>query len=62
MCGNRLKLWNTIPMRRRIGSGVETGLGDVDAVEEDLAVVERFEEVHTPQQRRLARARGSDQS
>ena len=41
--------------------GVEAGLGDVDAVEEDLAVVDRLEHVHAAQQRGLARPRRSDQ-
>jgi hypothetical protein len=48
-------------MRRRIGSGVEAGLGDVHTVEQHRAVVDRFEQVHAPEQRRLAGPGGADE-
>ena len=40
---------------------VEAGLGDVDTVEQHLAVVDRFEHVDAAQERRLARPGGADQ-
>ena len=42
--------------------GVEPGLADVDAVEQDRAVVDRFEQVDAAQQRALARAGRADQA
>jgi hypothetical protein len=41
--------------------GVDGGVGDHLAVEEDVAVVDLLEQVDAAQQRRLARARGADQ-
>ena len=42
--------------------GVEAGLADVDVVEEDLAVVDRLEQVDAAQQRALAGAGRADQA
>ena len=60
-CGNRLNDWNTMPSRRR-SVLVEPGRRDVDAVEQDAAVVDRLEQVDAAQQRRLARARRADEA
>ena len=42
--------------------GVAAGLGDVVTVEQDRPVVDRLEQVHAPQQRALAGARGANQA
>ena len=63
LCGKRLNCWKTIPTRWRtklrfqLGSPSRAGaLADVLALEEDLALLGRLEQVDAAQQRALARA------
>ena len=44
------------------GVDVDAARRDLVAVHEDAAAVDRLEEVHAPQQRRLARAGGADET
>ena len=69
-CGNRLKLWNTIPVIERWRDSSRSPkrwrrpftilIPDDFPVEHDVAVLEFLEEVDASQQRRLARAARSD--
>ena len=57
-CGNRLNCWNTMPTSRahRVDVALAAG-GEVDAVDDDAALLHRLEPVDAADQRRLARAR-----
>ena len=55
--GNRLNDWNTMPIRRRTALALTPAGGDVLAVEQDPAAVDRLEQVDAAQQRRLAASR-----
>ena len=62
MCGNRLNAWNTIPIRRRIRSTWTPVGGDLVALDDDPAGVDRLEQVDAAQERRLARSRRADEA
>ena len=56
-CGNNSKCWNTMPTRERSFGRLVFGSGDRDAVDDDVALLERLERVDGLDQRRLARSR-----
>ena len=62
MCGKRLYAWKTIPIRRRTRFASTPRRGDLLAVDDDPARVDRLDQVDAAQQRRLARARRADQA
>ena len=62
MCGNRLKLWNTMPTSRRSAVQVDALAGHHVAIEPDLAAFDRLQPVDAAQQRRLAAAGGPDEA
>ena len=62
MCGNRLKAWKTIPMRRRMRSTWTPSRGDLLALDDDAPRIDRLEQVDAAQQRRLARAGRPDEA
>ena len=62
MCGNRLKAWNTMPIRRRIAVDLDAGGGDLLVADEDPAGVDRLEQVDAAQERRLAAPRRADEA
>ena len=62
MCGNRLKLWKTMPTSLAQRVDVDPPPADAVAVEADLAAFDRLECVDAAQQRRLAAARGTDEA
>ncbi len=62
MCGNRLKLWKTMPISRRSASTSMLASADPIAVEADLAAFDGLQLVDAAQQRRLAAAGGADQA
>ena len=59
-CGNRLNCWKTIPMRLPHPRDVGAAAGDLAALEEDPARVERLEQVDAAQQRALPAAARAD--
>ncbi len=61
MWGNRLKDWKTMPMRRRMRL-TSTPRGDLLALDDDAARVDRLQQVDAAQQRGLPRTRGADQA
>ena len=61
MCGNRLNAWNTMPIRVRTSSASTRGSVMSLPSSRIAAVVDRFQQVDAPQQRRLARAGRADQ-
>jgi hypothetical protein len=60
MCGKRLNCWKTMPIRERTAVEVGVGIGDVDALDQDLPGGGLLEPVDAAQQGRLARAGGTD--
>ena len=56
-CGNRLKCWNTMPTSRADFVDLLQVVGELDAVDDDLALLVFLEPVDAADQRRLARAR-----
>ena len=62
MCGKRLKDWKTIPIPRRTCVHVDARGGDLLAAHDDPSGVDRLEQVHAAQERRLPRARSADEA
>ena len=62
MWGKRLNAWNTIPIRLPHRVGVDPAAADHLAVEQDLAPVDRDQQVDALEHRRLPRAGGADQA
>ena len=62
MCGNRLKLWNTMPDVGAQRVHVDAAPRDAFAVDVDLAALDRLERVDAAQQRRLAATRRPDEA
>ena len=62
MWGKRLNDWKTMPMRRRTALAFAPGAGDLLAVEQDAAAVDRVEQVDAAQERRLAGAARADEA
>ena len=62
MCGKRLYAWKTIPILRLIRLTSTPRRGDLLALDDDAAGVDRLEQVHAAQERRLAGAGRADQA
>ena len=62
ICGNRLKLWNTMPTSRRSASRSTPGPLTPVVVQPDLAAFDRLEAVDAAQEGGLAASRGADQA
>ena len=56
-CGNRLKCWNTMPTSRRTSSIFLRSLVELDAVDDDAALLVLLQPVDAADHRRLAGAR-----
>ncbi len=62
MCGKRLKDWKTIPIPRRTSFTSTPRGSDLLAVHDDPSAVDRLEQVHATQERRLPGARRADEA
>ena len=62
MCGNRLNDWKTSPIAPPDAVDVDARRGDLLALDDDPAGVDRLEQVDAPQEGRLPRAGRADQA
>ena len=62
MCGKRLKDWKTIPIPRRTAFTSTPRCRDLLAAHDDPSGVDRLEQIHAAQERRLPRAGRADEA